>query len=146
MSPKPGPTFEIELAAPEIEVIKSNPLIDNNIAIIKKMNKKVKINIITELIKLSEIFWLLYFVIITLFGEISFLIWFFKNNNSIWSLNIFIPQAVDPAQPPININKRKKTKENFPQSPKSSVTYPVPDKIEITLKEEILILSNKLLS
>ena len=52
MSPKPGPTFEIELAAPEIEVIKSNPLIDNNIAIIKKMNKKVKINIITELIKL----------------------------------------------------------------------------------------------
>ena len=46
----------------------------------------------------------------------------------------------------MNINNKKKTKENFPHNPKSSVTYPVPDNIEITLKEEILILSNKLLS
>ena len=48
MSPRPGPTLEIELAAPEIEVIKSNPLIDNNIVIMRKINKKVKINMITE--------------------------------------------------------------------------------------------------
>ena len=46
----------MELAAPEIEVIKSSPLIDKSIAIIKKINKKVKMNIITELIKFSEIF------------------------------------------------------------------------------------------
>ena len=38
----PGPTFEIELAAPEIEVIKSSPLIDSSIAIIRKINKKSK--------------------------------------------------------------------------------------------------------
>ena len=46
----------------------------------------------------------------------------------------------------MNIKNKKKTKENFPHNPKSSVTYPVPDNIEITLKEEILILSIKLLS
>ena len=56
ISLSPGPTFEIELAAPEIDVIKSKPLIDSNIAINKKINKKVKIKIMTELIKLSEIF------------------------------------------------------------------------------------------
>ena len=33
---------------------------------------------------------------------------------------------------------KKNIKENFPQSPKSSVTYPVPDKIEITLKKIVL--------
>ena len=38
------------------KVIKSNPLIDNSIAIIKKINKKVKINIITDFIKSAEIF------------------------------------------------------------------------------------------
>ena len=40
----------------EIDVIKSNPLIDKSIAIIKKINKNVKINMITELIKSSDIF------------------------------------------------------------------------------------------
>ena len=54
--PNPGPTFDIEVAAPEIEVIKSKPLIESNIAIIRNINKNVKIKIITELIKLSEIF------------------------------------------------------------------------------------------
>jgi len=39
----------MELAAPEIEVIKPKPLIDSRIAIIRKMNKKEKINIITDL-------------------------------------------------------------------------------------------------
>ena len=56
VDPKPGPTFEIEVAAPEIAVIKSSPLIERSIAIIKKINKKVKIKIITEFIKSSEIF------------------------------------------------------------------------------------------
>ena len=48
---------------------------------------------------------------------------------------------MDPAQPPINIRIKKNINENFPHKPKSSVTYPVPDKIETTLKEEILNLS-----
>ena len=44
------------LAAPEMDVIKSSPLIDKSKAIIRKINKKVKIKIITELIKSSDIF------------------------------------------------------------------------------------------
>ena len=39
MSPKPGPTFEIEVAAPEIEVTKSKPVNDNKEANIKKITK-----------------------------------------------------------------------------------------------------------
>ena len=74
MSPRPGPTLEIALAAPEIAVKKSSPDIDKSIAIIKKINKKEKMNIITEFMNSSEIFWLLYFEIITLLGEINFLI------------------------------------------------------------------------
>ena len=35
-SPIPGPTFDIEVAAPDIEVTKSNPEIDNKAVIIKK--------------------------------------------------------------------------------------------------------------
>ena len=35
--PSPGPTFDIDVAAPEIEVIKSNPLIDRIVVIIKKI-------------------------------------------------------------------------------------------------------------
>ena len=35
MGPKPGPTFEIDVAAPEIAVTKSNPLKDKK-AVIKK--------------------------------------------------------------------------------------------------------------
>ena len=35
--PKPGPTLDIEVAAPEIAVIKSNPLTDNNAVIIKNI-------------------------------------------------------------------------------------------------------------
>ena len=56
MSPNPGPTLDIALAAPEIDVRKSRPEIDKSIAIIKKINKNEKINTITELIKLSDIF------------------------------------------------------------------------------------------
>ena len=122
MLPKPGPTFEIALAAPEIEVKKSRPDIDSSIEIIKKRNKKEKIKTITDFINLSVIFWLLYLTITILLGDINFLISFFINKKSICTLNIFIPQAVDPAHPPINIKNKKKINENFPQSPKSSVT------------------------
>ena len=65
---------------------------------------------------------------------------------SIWNLNILIPQVVDPAQPPINIKKRKNTDGNLPHKLKSVVTYPVPDKIESTLKADILKFSKKLYS
>ena len=37
IDPNPGPTFEIEVAAPDIEVIKSRPVKDNNAVMIKKM-------------------------------------------------------------------------------------------------------------
>ena len=36
--PKPGPTFDIDVAAPEIEVIKSRPVIDNNAVKIKRVD------------------------------------------------------------------------------------------------------------
>ena len=39
MSPSPGPTFEIAVAAQEKEVIKSNPVKDNSIATRKKIKK-----------------------------------------------------------------------------------------------------------
>jgi hypothetical protein len=39
VEPNPGPTFEIEVAAPEMEVIKSKPLKDNNAVIKKNITK-----------------------------------------------------------------------------------------------------------
>ena len=45
-----------EVADPDTADKKSSPVIDRSIAIIKKINKKVNIKMITELIKLSEIF------------------------------------------------------------------------------------------
>ena len=41
IDPKPGPTLEIEVAAPDIEVIKSKPVNDNNAEIIKKITKYI---------------------------------------------------------------------------------------------------------
>ena len=38
-SPKPGPTFDIAEAAPEIDVTKSKPFKDRIVAKIKKMKK-----------------------------------------------------------------------------------------------------------
>ena len=35
--PKPGPTLDIDVAAPETAVTKSNPLFDNKVVIIKKI-------------------------------------------------------------------------------------------------------------
>ena len=39
IEPKPGPTLEMEVAAPDIEVTKSRPVNDNNAVIIKKITK-----------------------------------------------------------------------------------------------------------
>ena len=39
VDPNPGPTLEIEVAAPEIEVIKSKPLNDKNAVIKKNITK-----------------------------------------------------------------------------------------------------------
>ena len=39
IEPRPGPTFEIDVAAPDIEVIKSRPVNDSKAAIIKKITK-----------------------------------------------------------------------------------------------------------
>ena len=41
IDPNPGPTFEIEVAAPEIEVIKSNPVNESKAVIIKKITKYI---------------------------------------------------------------------------------------------------------
>ena len=49
-------------------------------------------------------------------------------------LKILIPQVVEPAHPPININIKNKIKEKLPQLSNWALTYPVPVKIEITLK------------
>ena len=53
ISPKPGPTLDIAVAAPEMADKKSNPVIESSIAITKKINKYENINIITEFIKPS---------------------------------------------------------------------------------------------
>ena len=39
--PSPGPTLEIEVAAPDIEVIKSNPVKESNAVKIKKITKYI---------------------------------------------------------------------------------------------------------
>ena len=55
-SPKPGPTFEMAVAAPDIDDKKSKPVIDSNIDKIRNKNKYEKIKIITEFKNPSEIF------------------------------------------------------------------------------------------
>jgi len=42
---------------------------------------------------------------------------------------------VEPAHPPINIKAKKRTKGKLPQLSNWAFTYPVPVKIEITLKK-----------
>jgi hypothetical protein len=39
IEPSPGPTLDIEVAAPEIEVIKSKPVNESNAVIIKNITK-----------------------------------------------------------------------------------------------------------
>ena len=55
VDPKPGPTLEIEVAAPEIAVIKSSPLKDNNAANKKNIIKYIYINEIIDEINLISI-------------------------------------------------------------------------------------------
>ena len=52
IEPSPGPTFDIDVAAPEIEVIKSSPVNESNAVIIKKIIKYMYINDIIEAINL----------------------------------------------------------------------------------------------
>ena len=62
ISPSPGPTFEIAVAAPDIEVVKSKPSRDNRTEIEKKINiYKNKKEIIDD-INFSEILFLSYFI------------------------------------------------------------------------------------
>ena len=42
ISPKPGPTLDIAVAAPDTAVIKSKPFKDNNVAKMKKIKKYIK--------------------------------------------------------------------------------------------------------
>ena len=48
MCPRPGPTLEIDVAAPDMAVIKSNPKKDSPIARAVKDRAKMKKKLITE--------------------------------------------------------------------------------------------------
>ena len=134
IDPNPGPTLDIDVAAPEIAVTKSRPLNDSNAVITKKISKYMYINEITEAINLlSTGFWS-YFRTKIPFGKIIFFKWFWIKEYKICILNIFIPHVVEPAQPPINIRPKNKIIGKLPQSSYLAFTYPVPVKIEITLK------------
>ena len=41
IDPNPGPTLEIDVAAPDIEVIKSKPVNDNKAVMIKKITRYI---------------------------------------------------------------------------------------------------------
>ena len=62
VEPKPGPTLDIDVAAPEIEVTKSSPVKDSITA------KRKNINEIIDEINFSSIELWLYFIINTPFG------------------------------------------------------------------------------
>jgi hypothetical protein len=68
ISPSPGPTLEIEVAAPEIAVIKSSPVKDKIEVRIKKIIIYKNIKVITEAINLSLILLLPYLITNTPFG------------------------------------------------------------------------------
>ena len=50
ISPSPGPTFDIDVAAPEIADKKSSPVTESNIAVKMNINKYAKMNMIIEFI------------------------------------------------------------------------------------------------
>ena len=52
IEPSPGPTFDIDVAAPEIDVIKSKPVIESSAVIIKKITKYIYIKEIIEAMNL----------------------------------------------------------------------------------------------
>ena len=54
IDPNPGPTLEIEVAAPDMDVIKSRPVNESSAVIMKKMTKYINIKeIIDEMNLLS---------------------------------------------------------------------------------------------
>ena len=52
MEPSPGPTFDIDVAAPEIDVIKSKPVIESSAVMIKKITRYMYIKEIIEAMNL----------------------------------------------------------------------------------------------
>ena len=68
ISPSPGPTFDIEVAAPEIEVTKSRPLKDKIEVRMKKIIIYKYINDITDAINLSSILFFSYLIVKTPLG------------------------------------------------------------------------------
>ena len=70
---------------------------------------------IIDPINLSSTGLLSYFKTNTPLGYIFFFSWFKINEYKIWILKIFIPHVVEPAQPPMNINNKNKTKGKLPQ-------------------------------
>ena len=70
--PNPGPTFDIDVAAPEIEVIKSSPVKDNKAVKIKKIIIYKKINEIIDAKNLSLTVLFSYFIIKIPLGYINF--------------------------------------------------------------------------
>ena len=62
MLPNPGPTLDIEVAAPDKAVTKSRPFKERTAAKIKNIKKYKKIKAIIEYIKVLLIFSLLYFI------------------------------------------------------------------------------------
>ena len=112
--PRPGPTLDIDVAAPEIEVIKSRPLKDKR-AVIKKKSKMYKyIKDIIEAKNLSLTLLFSYLITKIPLGKIIFFNWLIINLYKICILNIFTPHVVDPAHPPINIKIKKKNNEKLP--------------------------------
>ena len=141
MSPRPGPTFEIAEAEAEIAVKKSKPKKLKNIDVRIKINIYIKKKPITELKTSSSTDFPLKEVTKTPCGWVSFFICDCAARNNNWSLKIFTPPVVDPAQPPINIIINIITNPNPPQRLKLELLYPVPVKMDIMLKAAILIKS-----
>ena len=72
MDPNPGPTLEMEVAAPDIAVIKSSPVKDNKADNKKNITKYMYINEIIEAINLLSIGFLSYFKNENSFGVDNF--------------------------------------------------------------------------
>ena len=72
IGPNPGPTLEIDVAAAEIDVIKSSPFKDSKLVIIKKSKIYKYINEIIEDINLSSTLLLSYLILNTPLGYIIF--------------------------------------------------------------------------
>ena len=63
ISPKPGPTFDIDVAAADIDVVKSNPLVDRRAVITKKITIYKNINEIIDAKNFSSILLFSYFIL-----------------------------------------------------------------------------------